>query len=49
LRCDQDEALSGAVKFWEEQQQLFPEIVGSQPPTEIPKKRRRPRRRKPEQ
>lgn len=49
LRCDQDEELSGAVKFWEEQQQLFPEIVGSQPPTEIPKKRRRPRRRKPEQ
>lgn len=49
LRRDQDEELSGAVKFWEEQQQLFPEIVGSQPPTEIPKKRRRPRRRKPEQ
>ena len=49
LRCDQDEELKGAVKFWEEQQQLFPEIVGSQPPTEIPKKRRRPRRRKPEQ
>ena len=49
LRRDQDAALSGAVKFWEEQQQLFPEIVGSQPPTEIPKKRRRPRRRKPEQ
>ena len=49
LRRDQDEELNGAVKFWEEQQQLFPEIVGSQPPTEIPKKRRRPRRRKPEQ
>jgi hypothetical protein len=33
------------VAFWEEQQQFFPEVVGSLPATEIPQ-RKRPRRRK---
>ena len=47
LRAEHDNALNSVVKFWEEQQQLFPDIVGSQPAPEIPKKRRRPRRRKP--
>lgn len=48
LRAQQDEALNPVVTFWEEQQQLFPDLVGSQPAPEIPKKRRRPRRRKPD-
>ena len=47
LRAEHDNALHSVVKFWEEQQQLFPDLVGSQPAPEIPKKRRRPRRRKP--
>jgi len=47
LRAEHDNALNSVVKFWEEQQQLFPDLVGSQPAPEIPKKRRRPRRRKP--
>ena len=47
LRAEHDDALHSVVKFWEEQQQLFPDLVGSQPAPEIPKKRRRPRRRKP--
>ncbi len=47
LRVEHDNELSSVVNFWEEQQQLFPDLVGSQPAPEIPKKRRRPRRRKP--
>lgn len=49
LRAEHDQTLGTVVTFWEEQQQLFPEVVGSQPAPEIPKKRRRPRRRKPAQ
>lgn len=48
LRAEYDNELNNVVKFWDEQQQLFPDLVGSQPAPELPKKRRRPRRRKPE-
>ena len=47
LRAEHDSELNEVVKFWEEQQLLFPDIVGSQPAAELPTKRRRPRRRKP--
>jgi poly(A) polymerase len=47
LRADERDELRSAIAFWEEQQQLFPELVGSQPGTEIPSRKRRPRRRKP--
>jgi poly(A) polymerase len=45
LRAESSDQLKSAVVFWEEQQQLFPEVVGSLPATEIPQ-RKRPRRRK---
>jgi poly(A) polymerase len=45
LRAESSDQLKSAVAFWEEQQQLFPEVVGSLPATEIPQ-RKRPRRRK---
>jgi poly(A) polymerase len=46
LRAEQEPTLEQAVTFWEEQQQLFPDLVGSQPATEIPTRKRRTRRRK---
>jgi poly(A) polymerase len=46
LRAEQEPTLGQAVTFWEEQQQLFPDLVGSQPATEIPTRKRRTRRRK---
>ena len=46
LRSESSEELKSTVSFWEEQQQLFPDVVGSLPATEIPQRKRRPRRRK---
>jgi poly(A) polymerase len=49
LRAESSDELKAKVAFWEEQQQLFPEVVGSLPATEIPQRKRRPRRRKRDQ
>ena len=49
LRAESSDELKATVAFWEEQQQLFPEVVGSLPATEIPQRKRRPRRRKRDQ
>tara|TARA_E500000178_G_scaffold162583_1_gene162125 strand:- start:1278 stop:2009 length:732 start_codon:yes stop_codon:yes gene_type:complete len=47
LRSESSDELKSTVSFWEEQQQLFPDMVGSSlPATEIPQRRRRPRRKK---
>ena len=46
LRSESSDELKSTVTFWEEQQQLFPDMVGSLPATEIPQRKRRPRRRK---
>jgi poly(A) polymerase len=45
LRSESSDELKSTVSFWEEQQQLFPDLVGSLPATDIPQRRRRPRRR----
>jgi poly(A) polymerase len=49
LRAESSDELKATVAFWEEQQQLFPEVVGSLPATEISQRKRRPRRRKRDQ
>ncbi len=49
LRAESSDELKATVAFLEEQQQLLPEVVGSLPATEIPQRKRRPRRRKRDQ
>lgn len=46
LRADSPEPLDGIGDFWEQQQQKYPELVGSAPPQpdDRPPRRRRPRR-----
>ena len=46
LRSESADGLKSTVQFWEEQQQLFPDVVGSLPATEVPQRKRRHHRRK---
>ena len=46
LRSESSDELKSTVTFWEEQQLLFPDVVGSLPAAEIPKRKRQPHRRK---
>tara|TARA_B110000503_G_scaffold132118_1_gene207704 strand:- start:57 stop:1325 length:1269 start_codon:yes stop_codon:yes gene_type:complete len=46
LRESAGEELDNCGVFWTEQQVLFPDIVGSAPPSEEPPRRKRPRRRR---